>query len=139
MSTVYIWFLYYLFTFPQRAELTDFDRFKLKRARSVRNKIRTEEYKKLLKRLYNPIRKSQQHKRAKKRALQKKTTSGKKITSGKKTKSGATSGKKKWKHGNISLYCSNNYCKINECWYSYNVFILFKSKGLKNDRKFLYI
>ncbi|XP_065218192.1 large ribosomal subunit protein eL14 [Planococcus citri] len=52
-----------------RAELTDFDRFKLKRARSIRNKIRTEEYQKLLKRVYNPIRKSLQKKRVKKRAL----------------------------------------------------------------------
>lgn len=68
----------------QRAELTDFDRFKLKRARSIRNKIRTEEYKKLLKRLYNPVRKSKQHTRAKKRALQKKTAAA--ATKGKGTK-----------------------------------------------------
>lgn len=67
----------------QRAELTDFERFKLKRAKSIRNKIRTEEYKKLLQRLYNPIRKSKQHTRAKKRALQKKMKKGK--TTSKKT------------------------------------------------------
>ncbi|XKL69630.1 hypothetical protein PGB90_007399 [Kerria lacca] len=57
----------------KRAALTDFDRFKLKRARSIRNKIRSEEYKKLLKRLYNPIRKTLRNKRAKKRAILKKS------------------------------------------------------------------
>lgn len=72
----------------QRASLTDFDRFKLKRARATRNKIRTEEYKKLLKRVYNPIRKTLRNKRAKKRALSKKagkTAATKKTVAPKKT------------------------------------------------------
>lgn len=66
LLTVFSIILFFIF---QRANLTDFDRFKLKRARSVRNKIRTEEYNKLIKRIYNPIRKSQTKKYAKARAL----------------------------------------------------------------------
>lgn len=94
--------------FFQRANLTDFDRFKLKRARSVRNKIRTEEYNKLLKRIYNPIRKSQMKKRAKARFLLKKKAG--KAAKGKETKK-----TKKWALENcknflINKIVSNYFC-----------------------------